>query len=117
MAIAGSRSVPAYRHVNVGCIAEDIRGEILEDAEAGGREYGLKVVEIAYNGPAQTNIYGVYTHDEDLWAAAKAELGIDEQIDPSLDMSSAAAAKAQVDAEAALAAEQAALAAVGNGKK
>ena len=113
----GSRSAAAYRHVDINCIPEELREEILSDADAGGKDFGLTVVEVAHNGPAQTNIYGVYAGEaSDLWDAAKAEFGISEA-NPDADLTADAEAKAQADAEAAKAKEEADLAAIGKGKK
>lgn len=95
----GDRSAPAYRHVDITCIPEEHREEILSDADAGGKDFGLVVVEIAHNGPAQTNIYGVYKHDEERWLEAQAELGF-EETNPDVDLTDAATvAAAQAKAE------------------
>jgi hypothetical protein len=112
----GSRSAAAYRHVNISSIPVEAREEILSDADAGGKDFGLVVVEVAYNGPAQTNIYGVYAKDEDLWLSAQAEFGF-EELNTDVDLTADAQAKAQADAEAAKAKEEADLAAIGKNKK
>lgn len=111
----GSRSAPAYRHVDISCIPEELREEILVDANAGGKDFGITVVEIAHNGPAQTNIYGVYKDAEELWLEAQVEYGFSET-NPNVDLTAEAEAKAQAEADEIKAAEDAELAAVGKGK-
>ena len=111
----GSRSASAYRHVDTNCIPDEAREEILSDANAGGKDFGLQIVEIAHNGPAQTNIYGVYKHDEERWLEAQAAFGF-EEANTEVDLTAEAEAKAQADAAAAKAKEEAELAAIGEGK-
>lgn len=84
-----SRSAPAYRHVDISCIPDEHRDEILGDADGGGAEFGLQVVEIVHNGPAQAPIYGVYAHNEDRWAAAKNDFGFSEER-PDVDLTAVA---------------------------
>lgn len=112
----GDRSAPAYRHVDLSQFSEDIRAEIIGDAEAGGREFGVVMVEVVHNGPAQTPIYGVYSHAEEQWAGAKAELGI-EEASTDVDLTAEASEVASQQAEAMAAAENAELEKIGGGKK
>lgn len=109
------RSAAAYRHVDVSKIPEEARGEILADADAGGREFGLRVVEIAHNGPAQTPIYGVYKQDEETWLETKVDFGIEE--DGDVDMTAKAEAEAAEAAAKMKAAEDAELEKISGGKK
>ena len=112
----GDRSAAAYRHVDISKLPLEAIAEILSDADAGGREFGLRVVEIIHNGPAQTPIYGVYKEDEDRWTEAKKEFSIDEDGDPNLDLTDDAARKAAEDAELARLKEEEELAKIGKGK-
>ena len=112
----GSRSAAAYRHVDINCIPEEHREEILGDADAGGKDFGLVVVEIVHNGPAQSNIYGVYTQDEERWLEAQADFGF-EEANTAVDLTSDAQAKAEAAAEEARLREEAELAAVEDAKK
>lgn len=114
----GDRSAAAYRHVDVTCIPQEHREEILNDAEAGGREFGLCVVEQAHNGPAITNIYGVYKGDaEAAWELTKEEFGFSEE-NPDVNLTAKAVDDASAAAEAARAAEEAELAKIaGEDKK
>lgn len=78
------RNKAAYTLVDLSELPEDIRAMILEDASAGGKEFGVRVVEETVNGPARAAIYGVYDHDVEAWNAAKEEFGISgEEIDDS----------------------------------
>jgi hypothetical protein len=77
MARDKTRSKAAYFLVDVSELPADIKAEVLEDANAGGGEFGLRIVEAIHNGPAQQMIYGVYYGpDEDKWNEAKKDLGI-----------------------------------------
>ncbi|TXH45945.1 MAG: hypothetical protein E6Q97_30580 [Desulfurellales bacterium] len=112
----GDRSAPAYRHVDLSQFSDDIRAEIIGDAEAGGREFGIVMVEVVHNGPAQTPIYGVYNHAEEQWAQAKVELGIEEAA-TDVDLTAEAAETASQQAEAMAAAETAEIEKISGGKK
>lgn len=132
-------SKAAYFLVDVNELPEEHRADLIEDALAGGGEYGLKVVEEAHNGAARQPIFGVYYdvkkadgtfriepqtgleigNDETKWNAAKAEFGLDaeaieadEDGEEALRQSSAAAAEAE--AERVRAAEEAELEAITN---
>lgn len=70
------RSKAAYFLVDLTELDAETRKELIEDAQAGGGEYGLQVVEIVHNGPAQSPIYGVYNFNQEKWDAAKEEFGI-----------------------------------------
>lgn len=75
--MARTPSKAAYYLVDISELPSDLKAEILEDAAAGGGEYGIRVVEEIHNGPARANIYGVYYGvDDEKWQAAKEELGI-----------------------------------------
>lgn len=89
------RSRQAYFVVNPKDLTADQWAEALEDVNDGGSTFGLRIVETAFNGPAQSHIYGVYYGpDEDKW---KAFLGgkFDEP-----DEDEVAAIRAQADASA-----------------
>lgn len=112
----GDRSKAAYRHVDISKIPPEAIAEVLSDADAGGREFGLRVVEYIHNGPAQTPIYGVYKEDEDRWTEAKTEFGIEDDTDQNLDLTDDAARKAAEEAEFARLKEEEELAKIGKGK-
>lgn len=76
MARDPKKSKAAYVLVDLSDLPADIKQEVLEDALAGGGEYGVRVVEEVHNGPARAQIFGVYDHDADKWDEAKKELGI-----------------------------------------
>lgn len=96
----GDRSKAAYRHIDLSVLPDEHRAEILSDADAGGREFGLQVVEVIHNGPAQAPIYGVYYHDEPLWDDAKKEFGIEEDGDVEKDLTDQAEHRAAEEAAA-----------------
>lgn len=70
-------SKAAYYLVDLSELPLDIKREIILGAEAGGGDYGVRVVEEIHNGPARQNLYGVYYGpDDELWQKAKADFGI-----------------------------------------
>lgn len=99
MNMRSSRSAPAYRHVDIDGLPAEIKTILMDDANGGGKAFGLEIVEVAHNGGAQVPIFGVYKHNEELWAEAKAEFGIDEEGEVDL---TGAAAEAAADAGDAL---------------
>lgn len=70
------RAKAAYTLVDVSGLPDDVRKAIVEDANIGGSEYGVRVVEEHINGPARVPVYGVYDFDAEKWGAAKEELSI-----------------------------------------
>lgn len=69
----------AYTLVDLGSLEDDeLRKDIIEDANAGGGNYGIRVVEEVVNGGARAPLYGYYRDgpDADKWNAAKKELGL-----------------------------------------
>jgi hypothetical protein len=76
-------SAPAYTLIDISGLPKDVQRDIIDDANAGGGEYGVRVVEEMVNGGARAPIYGVYKGEEaERWAAAKKDLGISaEEID------------------------------------
>lgn len=83
------RSEPAYVLVDPSALPDELRDEILEDANAGGETYGLRVVEEMVVGGARAPLYGYYkdvkdpanpekllNDSETRWNNAKTELGI-----------------------------------------
>lgn len=83
-------SKAAYSLVDLGSLNSQFRREVVEDAEAGGGEFGVRVVEEAHNGPARSPIYGYYhdvlaadgvtvlSNDETKWNEAKAKFDVEE---------------------------------------
>ena len=78
MAKARNASPAAYTLVDMSALDEDTRKDIIEDAAAGGGQYGVRVVEEVINGGARAPIYGYYHDgpDADRWAQAKKDLGL-----------------------------------------
>jgi len=73
------RGRAAYKIVDLSKLDKKIAAELIEDAQAGGVEYGLRVVETAINGASETPIYGVYYgDDEDKFADAEARLRVED---------------------------------------
>lgn len=68
----------AYTLVDLSDVEPDVRKKLIEDANAGGGTYGLRVVEEVINGSARVPIYGYYRDgpDEELWSSAKKDLGL-----------------------------------------
>lgn len=73
------RKSAAYTLVDLSDLDEQLRKDLIEDANAGGGQYGIRVVEESVNGGARAPIYGVYDDgpDADRWEQAKKDLGID----------------------------------------
>lgn len=78
-ALRAARSSAAYSIINLAAFAESVHEELVEDAAAGGKIYGVRVVEEYINGPVRQVVYGVYHVDQELWEEAKAQLGIEEE--------------------------------------
>ncbi len=97
-------SKQAYFYVDVSKIPQEAREALVEDASMGGAQYGMRIVELIHNGPAQSPVYGVYYgEDEKKWALAQEELTFDsEEADDEV------LAKASAAADAAAAAQNAA---------
>jgi hypothetical protein len=70
------RTAAAYTLVDLSDVDEKVRKDIIEDANAGGANYGVRVVEESVNGGARAPIYGVYDTgpDHDRWVEAKKDL-------------------------------------------
>lgn len=68
----------AYTLVDLSDLDPKVQKQLLEDANAGGGQYGLRVVEEVINGGARAPIYGYYHSgpDAELWDTAKKDLGI-----------------------------------------
>lgn len=68
----------AYTLVDLSSLDAETRKDIIQDAHAGGGNYGIRVVEESINGGASAPIYGFYKEgpDAERWADAKKELGI-----------------------------------------
>lgn len=102
--LKAARSMAAYVIVNIAAFSEAAQAELIDDAAAGGKTYGLRVVEEYINGPARQPVYGVYKDDEELWNETKAQLGIEEEAldaeEPDED-ALREAAQQQADADAA----------------
>lgn len=103
------KSEAAYFLVDVNTIPVEHRMEVLEDASMGGADTGLRIVEEIHNGPARAPIYGVYHFDKEKWDATKAELGIEDVEVDEEALVDEAAAKADGEAAAVQAEEDAAL--------
>lgn len=75
---ARAASAAAYTLVDMSDLDEDVRKEIVEDAAAGGGNYGIRVVEESINGGARAPIYGYYKDgpDADRWEEAKKQFGL-----------------------------------------
>ncbi len=71
-------SSAAYTLVDLSDLDDETRKDIIEDASAGGGNYGVRVVEEVVNGGASAPLYGYYKDgpDAERWAKAKKELGI-----------------------------------------
>lgn len=96
----------AYRFVDLKALEPLVRAEVTEDAQAGGGNYGLKVVEEAVDGPSRVPIYGVYFgDDEEKWREAQRRLQVRDgslvDIDEEAEDALRAEASAGADAEAA----------------
>lgn len=76
MARDATKSKAAYTLVDLSDLPADVRQEVMEDALAGGGEYGVRVVEEVHNGAARAQIFGYYHADQEKWDEAKKELGI-----------------------------------------
>lgn len=75
--MARAQSKAAYYLVDLSELPTDVKNDILEDAAAGGGDYGCRVVEEIHNGPARAALYGVYYgEDDEKWQKAKADFGI-----------------------------------------
>lgn len=108
--MARRASEAAYFVVNLNELEPSFRQQVLEDAEVGGMEFGVRVVEEIHNGPARSAIYGVYktvqdgdgkvlSDDEGKWNAAKAEYNVPDSVDD--DKAAETAATTAADAAAA----------------
>jgi hypothetical protein len=121
MARHRKNSEPAYRLVDLSILDPADRTEVIEDAVAGGADFGVKVVEINHNGPAQTNVYGVYVKgaegekhsDLEKWEAFLEDVGVSEDAVDEETIRAASAASADDQAAAAEQAEEAELARAG----
>lgn len=99
------RSKAAYRLVDLSDLDDDLRKDIILDANEGGGIYGIRVVEESVNGGARAPIYGVYNEgpDADRWGKAKEKLGISgEEVDDSEVYSGAGVEVTDARKEAAL---------------
>lgn len=110
----GDRGKQAYRRVDISCIPDEALPEILSDVEAGGKEFGLQIVETVHNGPAVAPIYGVYNFDEERWAETQSEFGFEEELNEDNEeaLTKAAQAKAEREAEEARKKEEEEIAAI-----
>jgi hypothetical protein len=111
-----SKSAAAYTLVDLSDLEPDIRKDIIEDAYAGGAQFGVRVVEEAVNGGARSPLFGYYNApnpDAQRWEEAKEELGIsvDENVD-EVELRHSASLTAAEDAERARKSEEAAVAAI-----
>jgi hypothetical protein len=72
------RSTAAYTLLDLSDLDDDDRKAIIEDANAGGGAYGIRVVEHSVNGGATAPIYGVYKTgpDADRWAETKKKFNL-----------------------------------------
>lgn len=68
----------AYTLVDISELPDEIRDDIIEDANAGGGQYGIRVVEESVNGGARAPIYGYYRDGEDAerWTKAKKKFNL-----------------------------------------
>lgn len=92
----------AYVIVDIEALHPETKADIVADAAEGGHAYGLRVVEIAINGPAQAPIYGYYkdSPDEERWNEAKAELNLDDiEVEDATGLREAAAKRSAEDAD------------------
>lgn len=103
----------AYVIVDLSTIEDgEVRQMILDDANAGGAGFGIRIVEAFQNGPATTSIYGYYKSpnpDEENWNETKAEYGLSVDAAEAADdnaVREAAAGTAQSEADLARAAEE-----------
>lgn len=112
-----AQSQRAYTYVDISDLDDDLRKDIIEDANAGGGLYGIRVVEESIFGGARAPIYGVYNDgpDADRWADAKKQLDLSsstiddgdvapvsiEVTDPRREAAIREAAAQRVEAEAA----------------
>ena len=109
-------SKQAYFHVDITEFPKDVRDTLVEDASMGGAQYGLRVVELIHNGPAQAPIYGVYYGDDEVkFKEGLAELAAEYNGDEEVDLTEDAERKAAEQAAAQLAAEEAAIAEIDKG--
>lgn len=69
-------SKAAYTLVDLSDLEPEVRAEIIEDAYAGGGEFGIKVVEETVSGSVRTPIFGFYDFEAHLWDEAKEAFGI-----------------------------------------
>lgn len=114
-------SAAAYFLVDLSELSAETRQMIMEDAYAGGGDYGVTVVEEIHNGPARQPIFGVYfdtpetaleKQSERKWGETKATLGLSTATDAEADpeaLRAKADAVATASAEATQAAEDAEL--------
>jgi hypothetical protein len=106
-------SKAAYFLVDTNTIPAEHRAEIMDDVAMGGGEFGLRVVEEVHNGPARSQILGVYFGpDEEKWTAAKAEFGIADVETDEVALVEGAQEQTDNAAAAAQAAEEARVAAI-----
>ena len=110
-----SRGAAAYRIIDIEELPDEVRDDIRADAEGGGGLYGLRVVEVAINGPAQFPIFGIYEDDEDLWEDAQSELGFTGPSSDSDKVTDATARRAEEEADRVKRAEQDELDKIGKG--
>ena len=106
-----NRSKAAYTLVDLSDLEDDLRKDIILDANEGGGTYGIRVVEESVNGGARAPIYGVYNEgpDAERWTEAKDKLGISgEEVDDG-DVYAGAGIEVTDDRKAAALREGAAL--------
>lgn len=71
-------SQQAYVVIDMSFLPDELRELVIEDASAGGRSYGITIVEQFHNGPAVNPVYGYYKSpnpDEENWQATQNEFG------------------------------------------
>jgi hypothetical protein len=96
-------SAAAYTLIDISGLPKELQDEIVQDAAAGGADYGVRVVEESVNGAARAPLYGVYKgEDEERWTEAKKELGISASKVDDADVSAASGPDADPRREAAL---------------
>lgn len=98
-------SKAAYVVVDLTGLEPEVRQEIMEDAFAGGGEYGIRVVEETVNGSVRVPIFGVYDYEAQKWEEAKAEFNI-TAADASDEDEARIRAGAQAQTDAAAEAER-----------
>lgn len=108
MARDPNKSKAAYTLVDLSELPAETRQEVLEDALAGGGDFGIRVVEEVVNGAARAQLFGYYHADQEKWDAAKSELGIasDEVDDTEVSGTSDATTDPRAEAALRLAAQQ-----------